>query len=269
MWTLLLLASVALSDETTAPTAQVRALAAARLERALGEARQIGPEAAVDALRSQANALLEPLAGSRAARRLESLLASATERAALERELKLLADDLAFEPLLEAPLPAGFPLPTPLGEIELKSYPAYRMARAENDWTQRTGAFWKLFRHITSRDIAMTAPVEMTWEAGGERLRERSMAFLYGRPDLGSTGRAGDVEVLDVPAAQVASLGLRGRPSAREVAAARAELLAWIAERGDLEPCGELRVLGYNGPSVSDRRATSEVQIPVRSRALR
>jgi hypothetical protein len=267
MWTLLMLASVALSDESTLPAAAVRARAAARLERALDETRAARPEAAADHLRREAEAALEPLAGSRAARRLGTLLSSASERTSLERELKRLAEDLAFEPLLEAALPAGFPLPTALGEIELKAYPAYRMARAENDWTQRSGAFWKLFRHITSRDIAMTAPVEMTWEAGGERLRERSMAFLYGRPDLGSTGRVGDVEVLDVPAAQVASLGLRGRPSASEVAAARAELLAWIAERGDLEVCGELRVLGYNGPSVSDRRATSEVQIPVRARS--
>ena len=73
-----------------------------------------------------------------------------------------------------------------------------------------------------------------------------------------------DVEVLDVPAMSVVSLGWRGRPSRGEVTAAHADLRAWIAARKDLEVAGAPRLLSYNGPSTPTSRACSEVQIPVR-----
>ena len=38
---------------------------------------------------------------------------------------------LRFRPRIEADVPAGFPAPAPVGEIVLKQYPAYRLARAE------------------------------------------------------------------------------------------------------------------------------------------
>ena len=264
MWTtIVLLGALAMVDSDPS---DVRAGAAARLERALAETRKAAPEEALTRLERAATAELEPLAGSRAGTRLASLLEGERDPAALRRELARLAADLAFEPLLEAPLPVGFPLPTAVDEIELKRYPVYRMARTEMGWTRSNGAFWTLFRHITSRDIAMTAPVEMTYDNEGRGLREQRMAFLYANTELGSAGTQGDVEVVDVPAMQVVSLGWRGRPSRADVTAAHAELLRWIAERGDLEVAGELRLLSYNGPSVSNARACSEVQIPVRER---
>ena len=69
----------------------------------------------------------------------------------------------------EAPLPDGFPTYTPVGEIEVKRYPAYRKA-------ETTGgvAFWTLFQHIKTAGISMTAPVEMTYEKDGPPVgRER------------------------------------------------------------------------------------------------
>ena len=74
--------------------------------------------------------------------------------------------DLAFEPIMEAPLPVGFPAPVPAGEIAVIEYPRYRLARAGMKGGQN-GTFFTLFRHIQSNDIPMTAPVEMTMDEDG------------------------------------------------------------------------------------------------------
>ena len=61
---------------------------------------------------------------------------------------------------MSAPLPIGFPPPTPAGKIEIKHYPAYRsgtyiyngqLSQAAN------AAFEPLYRHISSNNIPMTA----------------------------------------------------------------------------------------------------------------
>ena len=59
-------------------------------------------------------------------------------------------DILSFKPLIEAPLPVGFPDPTPVGEIRVQHYPAYRLARTSMQWifsdlrAKRKCAIWLL-----------------------------------------------------------------------------------------------------------------------------
>jgi hypothetical protein len=146
-------------------------------------------------------------------------------------------------------------------EVELKRYPAYRMASAPSGG--RGGGFWTLFRHIESNEIAMTAPVEMTY-AEGERLREERMAFLYGSMEIGETGTDGQVDVVDVAPAWVVSMGCRGRMTRARVAEARAELERWVSASGAWEIAGPLRSMGYNSPMVPASRSYFEVQLPVR-----
>lgn len=181
----------------------------------------------------------------------------------LEDELSALQDDLAFEPIMEAELPAGFPPPTPVREIELKQYPAYRSASAEIGVMGSGVAFWKLFMHIKSNEIAMTAPVEMSYEEGDRGLRETKMAFLYGDTELGAVGPDGKVEVVDADSGWVVSMGCRGRESDESLAEAQGKMLSWIAAQPDLESAGPLRVMGYNSPMVRGDRRYYEVQIPV------
>ncbi len=166
----------------------------------------------------------------------------------------------AFRPIKEADMPKGFPDYTPVGTIEVKQYPAYRKASASGG-----GSFWTLFQHIKSNDIAMTAPVEMTYSAeSGERPREQKMAFLYGSTDLGSPGKDGAVEVADVPPMTVVSLGLRGARSESAFADARKKLDDWLAANADrYQPAGPMRVMGYNSPFVPRDRQFWEVQIPI------
>jgi len=173
----------------------------------------------------------------------------------------------AFKPVLEAKLPQGFPEPTPVGEIQLRSYPAHRLARvALSEQGGEDQAFFTLFNHITRNGIAMTAPVEMTYGAGKDTTpKVKAMAFLYGNPRLGKTGREGKVDVVDVPALTVVSIGVRGDYSAKRVAEARARLEAWLRQHADrYEAAGPPRVLGYNSPMTPADQRYAEVQLPVR-----
>jgi hypothetical protein len=167
---------------------------------------------------------------------------------------------------MEAPLPERWPEVTPLGEVRLKHYPAYRLARTRSG--PENAAFFRLFNHISKKSIEMTAPVEMTFEPDkGGKLKQKDMAFLYGSPETGKTGKNEGVEVLDLPATDAVSIGLRGEENRESLAEARTRLERWIRQHADeYESCGPLRVMGYNSPLVSPEKRYYEVEIPVRNR---
>lgn len=254
--------------------------AAAELIQDALEARTWDPLSDLGKLERGAEAAAEVLGDGRPTKLLLEAARDAQWRAVIGREraadefgrtLAELADDLRFEPLIEADLPVGFPPPTPVHTIEFKQYPAYRLASAPiDDGSRSNGAFWKLFQHIQRNDIAMTAPVEVTYEdsveRAGDKPREERMAFLYGTSTLGQLGSDRDVEVLDVPPLSVVSIGLRGRLSIGRVEDARAELQRWINERPQLQIVGPMRSMGYNSPMVPSSRRLFEVQIPVGER---
>jgi hypothetical protein len=181
--------------------------------------------------------------------------------------LRQALSDLTFVPRMEADAPSGFPAPTPVGEVQLKAYPAYRAARTDMAGERQTGPFWKLFNHIQEHEIAMTAPVETRYAQDDERIRGTHMAFLYASPELGRAGAEGAIEVVDIEPMQVASLGCRGQMERGAIEQARKELEAWVAQRDDLQPTGALRTMGYNSPQVPSSRRYYEVQLPVKSRS--
>jgi hypothetical protein len=170
-------------------------------------------------------------------------------------------EDPGFKPVVEAPLPDGFPTYTPVGKIEVKRYPSYRKAE-----TSGRVAFWTLFEHISSAGVEMTAPVEMTYREDGAPVgREQAMAFLYVNRNIGTPGQKGKVEVVDVPAATVVSIGMRGRRTDEALVQAEQRLRNWLeANKGKYEQNGAVRVMGYNSPFVASDRQFYEVQIPVR-----
>ena len=169
------------------------------------------------------------------------------------------ATDEEFTIIKEAEMPRGFPAPTAVGRIEVKQYPAYRRATATG-----MGQFWTLFRHIQRNNVAMTAPVEMDYgPPESVANKNASMSFLYEQPDQGEAGRQGGVEVMDVEAATVVSIGCRGRQTAEAVSEARDRLMPWLDENDAYAPVGPLRVMGYNSPFVPRDKNYFEVQIPV------
>ena len=170
---------------------------------------------------------------------------------------RLLADD-AFQPRMEAPLPAGFPGPGPVGRVVRKSYPGYRAARAQGG----ERSFWTLFQHIQSNDVKMTTPVEMTMDA---ELRSVDMAFLYERPEQGAPGTQGRVAVVDLPRLEVLSIGMRGDRLATSMKLAQRALEERLAKEG-LVAAGPYRTLGYNSPMVPAAQRFWELQVPIQAR---
>lgn len=191
-------------------------------------------------------------------------------------------EDMPFT-ISEAGLPRGYPAPGPIGKVIVKDYPPYRaaFARARNDEgenARQNAMFGTLFQHIKRNKIAMTAPVEMTYEpiagepstpANGARdtgaPKPVSMAFLYGEPEWGKAGDDGAVRVMDVPAMTVLSVGVRGSYTGKNYADAMGMIRKYLDEHpGEFAIDGPPRMLGYNSPFVPWFLRYSEVQLPVR-----
>jgi len=258
-----------------APHADRRPAASRLLRDALAEAREHGHacEASLGQLLRAGRAAGRALGDDGFAATLDQVVLDARWRAVtdpaaaqarLTDDLRLAVEDLEFEPRMEADLPEGFPAPTPVRALELKSFPRYRLASAEMGGSRSSGAFWTLFGHIQRNDIPMTAPVETTYGAATDDLEESRMAFLYESTRQGAAGPAGAVEVLDVEPALAVSTGCRGSMTRTSIDAARQRLLDWIDARGDLEVAGPVRTMGYNSPMVPRERRYFEVQLPVR-----
>lgn len=191
-------------------------------------------------------------------------LQAATSAELLEGALRKSHDILTFEVKQEADLPVGFPKPTPLGEIQVKQYPAYRLARTAS---QKNSGFFKLFSHITLNRIEMTAPVEMTYLSDDQKEPEQiDMAFIYGDAKLGSTGtKLGGVTVKDISALTTVSIGLKGDNDRVKLAEVERRLERWLAQQAnDYERAGNLRVLGYNSPQVRPDERYYEVELPIK-----
>lgn len=164
----------------------------------------------------------------------------------------------------EAKLPEGFPAAGPVNEVIVKTYPAHRLARVRAEGGSN-GMFMKLFRHIERNEIAMTAPVEMSWQqaAGKEPV---AMAFLYAKPSIGAAGIDPEdqrVVVEDIPEIKVVSIGLRGGYDKSTFDRGATRLEAWLKEHPEWKAAGDLRTLAYNSPFVPGFTKYSEAQIPI------
>jgi hypothetical protein len=93
------------------------------------------------------------------------------------------------------------------------------------------------------------------------------MSFLYRTPDLGPTGRAGPVVVVDTEPMTVLSLGLRGSYAQADERRNWDRLYQWLAEHPEWEevgPAAPPRALFYNGPDRRERDMWLELQIPIK-----
>ncbi len=193
--------------------------------------------------------------------RIEMMLSGELDK----KQAEEIALDIAFTPTFEAPTPRGWPSWTPVGEAQLKQYPAYRMATVERGQTLRGGEFMTLFFHIQRKDIAMTGPVEMTM-TDDDKPAMKQMSFLYENTDMGKLGEDGKVSVVDVPSMQAISVGARGDWSSSSLDERRKLIDRWLAAHPEYEPAGDLRVMGYNSPSMPRAKRYHEVQLPVKKR---
>ena len=132
-------------------------------------------------------------------------------------------------------------------------------------------AFLPLFRHISSNDISMTAPVETrypttTLQDGSFREGEAAVSFLYRNLDIAPREVAQDVQVEDIPPMTVVSLGIRGGYDYEIYTSGVQQLQAWLSEHPDYIVTGPPRRFFYDGPYIPDPLKRSDIQIPVERR---
>ena len=91
------------------------------------------------------------------------------------------------------------------------------------------------------------------------------MAFLYGDPSTDPAKVGDGIEVVDVAAGTVLSIGANGYERKGRVAALEQRLRAFVeASDGAWIVAGPLRTMAYNSPMVRGDRRYFEVQLPVR-----
>jgi hypothetical protein len=168
-----------------------------------------------------------------------------------------------------APLPAGFPSPTPNGRIEVKNYPAYRAAtyRYRGQLSEAANrAFYPLYQHISSNEISMTAPVETRYPDStrtGATSGEAEVSFLYRDTTTYPKEIADNIQIEDVPSMTVVSLGLQGGYDYDSYQQGLTRLNEWLAGHPGYRAVGSPRRFFYDGPYVPDPLKRSEIQIPV------
>lgn len=267
--TVMMLASVRILRAD--PPASVAADTVALINKALAIAKPQATDDGLATLQNAAEAALEARPNNLLiSTKLQTVLGQ--QETSVNKQVKSLQTTLTeavailnFRIKKESDLPKGFPQPSALGEIQLKHYPPYRLARAPS---KKDNAFFTLFNHIKSNKIEMTAPVEMRFDESDQKYQQIDMAFLYGAPDWGKLGDAGKgVIVEDIPAMSTVAIGLTGDfdPDASNYIEA---LESWLAQNAsEYERDGKVRVMGYNSPFVRKSQRFYEIEIPVRKRA--
>ena len=170
-----------------------------------------------------------------------------------------------FKPILEAKLPEGFPRPSVVGKIVIKQYPVLRQVRVDKG-DNSDSMFMALFNHIKKHDIAMTAPVEISFEQNSPEveMEREAMAFYYQNRRLGLLGMDDGVEVAETEKGLYLSIALRGGYDDPRFAKSAKQLADWLREHeNEYEQAGPPRALAYNSPFMLGFLKYSEVQIPI------
>lgn len=175
--------------------------------------------------------------------------------------------------------PDGWPELSPIGKVVIREYPTVRAATvtacfntdtADITMHDQTGPMFRvLFNHIKDNDIAMTAPVDMSFTDPGEQAAGRGMtrmAFLYRTTSLGDVGDDGRVVVQDAEPTVFASTGVRGPYNRKNYEKGLDLVTSWLTSPTQREwaAAGAPRYLGYNGPFTLWFMRYGEVQVPVR-----
>ena len=166
---------------------------------------------------------------------------------------------LVLIPLISSAYEQAF-AQTDVGAFEVKALPPARLIASQTEaayFEDNKRLFRPLFRYISSRNIAMTTPVEAEINPG-------VMYFYIGagvsKHVLDATEK---VSVHELPERLVASLGVRGGYNERNFDKASAKLSAWLLKNPAYEAMGEVRGVFWNGPFMPGFIKRFEVHIPV------
>lgn len=157
------------------------------------------------------------------------------------------------------------------GAFELREYQPYMLAETEVDagfMSAGNVAFGRLFRYISDKNIAMTAPVEQASTGGTYRV-----AFVVPRKfDRNTVPQPNDprVSIREVPSRVVGAWRYSGRWTEENFRSAERDLRAALTRR-QLEPLpGDAAIIArYDAPFIPWFMRRNEVLLPLRSAPIR
>ena len=149
---------------------------------------------------------------------------------------------------------------TPVGQIEVKTLPYSKLIACHgqgNYFEQSDSLFRPLFNYIQENDIAMTTPVEAQIQPG--------VMYFYIGADAAKRplSKTETIDVVEMPARTVLSVGIRGGYSSENFAASEALLRKWLAEQADYRATGPARAIYWNGPFTLGLLKRSEVHLTI------
>lgn len=115
----------------------------------------------------------------------------------------------------------------------------------------------------------MTATVETRYPVStleGDLSGQAEVSFLYRTPEINPSDIDSQIEVKDIPAMTVVSLGLKGAYSYESYQDGLKRLTQWLNNHPEYERVGNPRRFFYDGPYVPDVLKRSEIQIPIHKR---
>jgi effector-binding domain-containing protein len=152
---------------------------------------------------------------------------------------------------------------TPVGKIKVIELPERLALEAKTDGTyfdKDNGLFRKLFRYISTNDVAMTTPVEADMNPG-------KMRFFVGSEDRKKILKPDNtVKIVKMPVRTVLSIGIRGSYSEKNFSTNQKKLTDWIEKNKGFEPAGECYGVYWNGPFIPGFFKRSEVHLPIRKK---
>ena len=152
---------------------------------------------------------------------------------------------------------------TPVGEIKIVELPERIALEATSNgsyFKSDNGLFRKLFRYISTYEVAMTTPVEADIDPG-------KMRFFVGAKDQGKNiSSTEDVEVRKIAPKKVLAIGVRGSYSEKKFMDNKQKLIQWLDKEKKYEVAGEAYAVYWDGPFVLGFFKRSEVHIPIKLR---
>ena len=152
---------------------------------------------------------------------------------------------------------------TPVGEIKIIQLPERIALEAKSGgpyFQSDNGLFRKLFRYISTNDVAMTTPVEADINPG-------KMRFFVGAKDkVKNISSTKEVEVKTIEPLKVLAIGVRGSYSMKRFMENREKLVQWLDKEKKYELAGEAYAVYWDGPFVLGFFKRSEVHVPIKLR---
>ena len=153
---------------------------------------------------------------------------------------------------------------TKVGKIEVKEIPKRIAleATAKGPYFQGdNNLFRTLFRYISKNEVAMTVPVEAEMKPG-------KMRFFVGRKDAAKELATTDaVEVREIEALTVVSIGIRGSYTQSRFKRYEEKLEEWLSQNDEFEAVSAPYAVYWNSPFVPGIFKRSEIHLEVRKKS--